>query len=140
MSRIPIPASIVVLSVASQPPLKGVERPLGILPNRFRPAARDHAALEAHLGMLGALWKSAVSAATSQRTALAVAEEREIDGVRVDSYDEAHVVEIVMRVALKIRTNTLSEFAQTDVASPDNSNQWFRSCGNGHPGLSELGR
>jgi len=75
MSRIPIPASIDAAPAASRPLLKGVERQLGVAPNLFRLVARSPAALEAYLGMLGALGKGALPAATRERIALAVAEQ-----------------------------------------------------------------
>jgi uncharacterized peroxidase-related enzyme len=74
MSRIPIPATVDVAPAASRPLLEGVERQLGVVPNLFRLVARSPAALEAYLGILGALGKGALPAATRERIALAVAE------------------------------------------------------------------
>lgn len=75
MSRIPIPASLDAAPAASRPLLEGVQRQLGVVPNLFRLVARSPAALEAYVGMLGALAKGALPAATRERIALAVAEQ-----------------------------------------------------------------
>jgi len=74
MSRIPTPASIAASPAASQPLLQAVERQLGSVPNLFRVVANSPAALEGYLGMMGALAKGALPAATRERIALAVAE------------------------------------------------------------------
>jgi uncharacterized peroxidase-related enzyme len=74
MSRIPTPASIAASPAASQPLLQAVEEQLGSVPNLFRVVANSPAALEGYLGMMGALAKGALPAATRERIALAVAE------------------------------------------------------------------
>jgi len=74
MSRIPTPASIAASPAASQPLLQAVEKQLGSVPNLFRVVANSPAALEGYLGMMGALAKGALPAATRERIALAVAE------------------------------------------------------------------
>ncbi|MBW8778970.1 MAG: peroxidase-related enzyme [Burkholderiales bacterium] len=74
MSRIPTPASIAASPVASQALLQAVEKQLGSVPNLFRLVANSPAALEGYLGMMGALAKGALPAATRERIALAVAE------------------------------------------------------------------
>ena len=74
MSRIPTPATIAASPAASQPLLLAVEQLLGSVPNLFRLAATSPAALEGYLGMMGALAKGALPAATRERVALAVAE------------------------------------------------------------------
>ena len=74
MSRIPTPASISAAPAASQPLLEAVNKQLGSVPNLFRLAATSPAALEGYLGMMGALAKGALPAATRERIALAVAE------------------------------------------------------------------
>ena len=74
MSRIPTPASISAAPAASQPLLEAVNRQLGSVPNLFRLVATSPAALEGYLGMMGALAKGALPAATRERIALAVAE------------------------------------------------------------------
>ena len=74
MSRIPTPASIAASPAASQPLLEAVGKQLGSVPNLFRLAATSPAALEGYLGMMGALAKGALPAATRERIALAVAE------------------------------------------------------------------
>ena len=74
MSRIPTPASISAAPAASQPLLEAVNKQLGTVPNLFRLVATSPAALEGYLGMMGALAKGALPAATRERIALAVAE------------------------------------------------------------------
>jgi uncharacterized peroxidase-related enzyme len=51
-----------------------VKQQLGVAPNLFRLVANSPAALEGHVGLIGALGKGALPAATRQRIALAVAE------------------------------------------------------------------
>ena len=74
MSRIPIPASINAAPAASRPLLEAVKRQLGIVPNLFRLVSNSPVALEGYLGVLSALNKGALAAATRERIALAVAE------------------------------------------------------------------
>jgi uncharacterized peroxidase-related enzyme len=74
MSRIPIPATIETAPVASQPLLNAVKKQLGVAPNVFRLAAISPAALEGYVGLIGALGKGTLPAATHERIALAVAE------------------------------------------------------------------
>lgn len=74
MSRITIPATIAAAPAASQPLLKAVEQSLGTVPNLFRLAANSPAALEAYLGLSGALAKGELPAPTPERIALAIAE------------------------------------------------------------------
>lgn len=74
MSRIPTPASIEMAPAASQPLLQAVNKQLGSVPNLFRLTANSPAALEGYLGMMGALSKGKLPAATRERIALAVAE------------------------------------------------------------------
>lgn len=74
MSRIPTPASIEAAPTASQPLLQAVKKQLGIVPNLFRLVANSPAALEGYLGLLGALGKGDLPAATRERIAIAVAE------------------------------------------------------------------
>jgi uncharacterized peroxidase-related enzyme len=74
MSRIPTPATIEAAPVASQPLLQAVKKQFGTAPNLFRLVSNSPAALEGYLGMLGALGKGALPAATRERIALAVAE------------------------------------------------------------------
>lgn len=77
MSRLAIPATIEAAPAASQPMLEAVKRKLGLAPNLFRLVATSPAALEALLGLSGALAKGGISATTGERIALAVSE---IDG------------------------------------------------------------
>lgn len=74
MSRLPIPATITAAPDASQPLLRAVERQLGSAPNLFRLVANSPAALEGYVGLMGALGKGALPAATREGIALAVAE------------------------------------------------------------------
>src|SRR3978361_1576271 len=74
MSRLPTPPSIETSPAASQPLLQAVKKQLGVAPNLFRLVANSPAALEAYLGMNGALAKGALPAQTRERIALAVAE------------------------------------------------------------------
>ena len=74
MSRIPTPATIDAAPAASRPLLEAVKKQLGVAPNLFRMVANSPAALEGYLGMMGALGKGALPAATRERIALAVAE------------------------------------------------------------------
>jgi len=74
MSRIPTPATIAAAPAASRPLLEGVKRQLGVAPNLFRMVGNSPAALEAYVGILGALDKGTLPAPTRERIALAVAE------------------------------------------------------------------
>jgi uncharacterized peroxidase-related enzyme len=74
MSRLLTPATIDVAASASQPMLKAVEKQLGSVPNLFRMVANSPAALEGYVGLLGALSKGTLSAATGERIAIAVAQ------------------------------------------------------------------
>ena len=74
MSRIATPASIEAAPAASQPLLRAVKQQLGVVPNLFRLVANSPAALEAYVGLIGALGKGSLPAATRERIALAVAE------------------------------------------------------------------
>jgi uncharacterized peroxidase-related enzyme len=74
MSRIPVPSTIEAAPEASRPLLAQVKQQLGVAPNLFRLVANSPAALEGHVGLIGALGKGALPAATRQRIALAVAE------------------------------------------------------------------
>lgn len=73
MSRLHTPASTEAAPAPSRPLLQAVERQLGVVPNLFRMVATSPAALEGYLGMLGALSKGTLPAATRERIALAVA-------------------------------------------------------------------
>jgi uncharacterized peroxidase-related enzyme len=74
MSRIPTPATIESAPEASRSLLEAVKKQLGVSPNVFRVVANSPAALEGYVGLLGALAKGALPAATHERIALAVAE------------------------------------------------------------------
>jgi uncharacterized peroxidase-related enzyme len=74
MSRIPTPATIADAPAAAQPLLEAVKKQLGVAPNLFRLVANSPAALEAYVGLTGALGKGALPAQTRERIALAVAE------------------------------------------------------------------
>ena len=73
MSRIPIPATEQAPS-AAQPLLASAKKRLGTVPNLLRILANSPAALEAYLGLSGALANGDLDAATRERVALAVAE------------------------------------------------------------------
>ncbi|MEQ1580643.1 MAG: carboxymuconolactone decarboxylase family protein [Steroidobacteraceae bacterium] len=74
MSRLPIPATPSAAPAASQPLLQDVKQQLGSVPNLFRLVANSPAALEGYVGLMGALAKGDLPAATRERIALAVAE------------------------------------------------------------------
>jgi uncharacterized peroxidase-related enzyme len=74
MSRITTPPTIEAAPAASQPLLQAVKKMLGVVPNLFRLVANSPAALEGYLGMMGALNKGELPAATRERIALTVAE------------------------------------------------------------------
>ena len=73
MSRIPIPATIEAAPAVSQPLLAAVQKQLGVVPNLFRLVSNSPAALEGYLGLINALGKGTLPAATRERVALAVA-------------------------------------------------------------------
>jgi uncharacterized peroxidase-related enzyme len=74
MTRIATPATIADAPAASRPLLDAVAKQLGSAPNMFRAIAVSPQALEGHLGLFGALGKGALTPATRERIALAVAE------------------------------------------------------------------
>ena len=74
MSRLLTSASVTDAPSASQPLLHAVQSQLGVVPNLFRLVAGSPAALEGYLGMMTALAKGALPAATRERIALAVAQ------------------------------------------------------------------
>jgi uncharacterized peroxidase-related enzyme len=74
MSRITAPAAIAEAPAAARPLLEAVRAQLGVVPNLFRTVALSPAALEGYLGMMGALSKGTLPAATRERIALAVAQ------------------------------------------------------------------
>jgi len=74
MSRISTPASIADAPEASRSLLNAVKSQLGVAPNLFRMVANSPAALEGYVGMIGALGKGTLSAATRERLALTVAQ------------------------------------------------------------------
>jgi uncharacterized peroxidase-related enzyme len=73
-TRIPTPATIAAAPEASRSLLEDVKKQLGVAPNLFRMVANSPAALQGYVGLLGALGKGALPAATHERIALAVAE------------------------------------------------------------------
>jgi uncharacterized peroxidase-related enzyme len=87
--------------VGSRPLLEAVKKQLGIAPNISRMVASSPAALEGYLGLIGALGKGALPAATQERIALAVAEANRCDyclsahtylGKNVAKLDDAEMV------------------------------------------------
>ena len=79
MSRLTTHATIDAAPEGSRPLLEAVKKQLGVAPNLFRVIASSPAALEGHLGLMGALGKGTLSAATHERIALAVAEANRCD-------------------------------------------------------------
>ena len=73
-TRILTPATIAAAPEASRSLLEGVKQQLGVAPNLFRMVANSPAALQGYVGLLGALGKGALPAATHERIALAIAE------------------------------------------------------------------
>jgi uncharacterized peroxidase-related enzyme len=74
MARIPTPATIEAAPEAARPVLEAMQKQLGRLPNIFRIVSNSPAALNAYVGLNGALQKGALPAATRERIALALAE------------------------------------------------------------------
>src|SRR5262245_13001494 len=100
MSRIFTPASIEEAPSASRPLLETVKKLLGSVPNLFRMVANSPAALEGYVGLLGALSKGSLPAATHERIALLVADANGCDyclsahswlGKNVAKLDEAEM-------------------------------------------------
>jgi uncharacterized peroxidase-related enzyme len=74
MSRLTTYATIDTAPESSRPLLEAVKKLLGVAPNLFRMVAGSPAALEAYVGVMGALAKGELPAATHERIALAIAE------------------------------------------------------------------
>jgi uncharacterized peroxidase-related enzyme len=74
MSRITIPADVAAAPQAAQSMLNAVNAQLGVVPNMFRLIANSPQTLEGFLGLSSSLGKGALSVATRNRIALAVAE------------------------------------------------------------------
>jgi uncharacterized peroxidase-related enzyme len=79
MSRIATPATVEAAPEASRPLLEAVGKMLGVVPNLFRMVSNSSAALEGYVGLIGALAKGTLPAATHERIALTVAEFNECD-------------------------------------------------------------
>lgn len=79
MSRLTTYATIDAAPEGSRPLLEAVKKQLGVAPNLFRMVASSPAALEGYVGLIGALGKGALPAATHERVALAVAEANRCD-------------------------------------------------------------
>lgn len=79
MSRLTTYATIDAAPEGSRPLLEAVKKQLGVAPNLFRMVANSPAALEGYVGLIGALGKGALTAATHERVALAVAEANRCD-------------------------------------------------------------
>jgi len=73
-TRISTPATIAAAPQPSRALLEDVTKQLGVTPNLFRMVANSPAALQGYVGLLGALGKGALPAATHERIALAIAE------------------------------------------------------------------
>jgi uncharacterized peroxidase-related enzyme len=74
MSRIHTPPTVNDAPEPARPKLDAVKQMLGVVPNLFRMVANSPAALDGYVGMLGALARGKLAAATQERIALAVAE------------------------------------------------------------------
>lgn len=74
MSLIPTPATVEAAPVASQAMLQAVQAQLGSVPNLFRLVSTSPETLEGYVGLMGALGKGSLPAATRERIALAIAE------------------------------------------------------------------
>jgi uncharacterized peroxidase-related enzyme len=79
MSRLTTYATIAAAPEGSRLLLEAVKKQLGVAPNLFRMVAGSPAALEGYVGLIGALGKGALPAATHERVALAVAEANRCD-------------------------------------------------------------
>lgn len=79
MSRLTTYATIDAAPEGSRPLLEAVKKQLGVAPNLFRMVASSPAALEGYVGLMNALGKGALPAATHERIALAVAEANRCD-------------------------------------------------------------
>jgi uncharacterized peroxidase-related enzyme len=79
MSRLTTYATIDAAPEGSRPLLEAVKKQLGVAPNLFRMVASSPAALEGYVGLIDALGKGALPAATHERVALAVAEANRCD-------------------------------------------------------------
>ena len=71
MSRIATPATVDAAPEASRSLLEAVGKQLGIVPNLFRMVSNSRAALEGYVGLIGALGKGSLPAATHERIAFA---------------------------------------------------------------------
>jgi uncharacterized peroxidase-related enzyme len=121
MSRIATPASIEEAPPAARPQLEAVKKMLGSVPNLFRMVATSPAALEGYLGMLGALSKGALPAATHERIALTVAEANGCDyclsahawlGKNVARLDDAEMAANRTGSSLDAHANAAVRFAR----------------------------
>ena len=74
MSRIHTPPTVADAPATARPQLEAVHKMLGTVPNIFRMVANSPAALDGYVGLLGALSRGKLAAATHERIALAVAE------------------------------------------------------------------
>ncbi len=121
MSRIHTPASIDAAPPAARPQLETVKKLLGSAPNVFRMAANSPAALEGYVGMLGALAKGELPAATHERIALTVAEANGCDyclsahawlGKNVAKLDEAEMAANRRGTSTDARADAAVRFAR----------------------------
>jgi uncharacterized peroxidase-related enzyme len=121
MSRIPTPASIDDAPPAARPQLEAVKKMLGSVPNLFRMVANSPAALEGYVGLLGALSKGSLPAATHERIALALAETNGCDyclsahawlGQNVAKLDDAEMAANRRGASLDPRADAAVRFAR----------------------------
>lgn len=121
MSRIHTPASIDEAPPAARASLETVKKLLGAAPNLFRMVANSPAALEGYVGMLGALSKGSLPAATHERIAMAVAESNACDyclsahawlGKNVAKLDDAELAANRRGTSLDPRADAAVRFAR----------------------------
>jgi uncharacterized peroxidase-related enzyme len=121
LSRIPTPASIDDAPPAARPQLEAVKKMLGSVPNLFRMVANSPAALEGYVGLLGALSKGSLPAATHERIALALAETNGCDyclsahawlGQNVAKLDDAEMAANRRGASLDPRADAAVRFAR----------------------------
>src|SRR4051812_39102129 len=95
MTRLTTYATIDAAPEGSRSLLEGVKKQLGLVPNLFRMVANSPAALEGYVGLIGALAKGSLPAATHERIALVVAEANDCDYcLSAHSYLGKHVAKL----------------------------------------------
>jgi uncharacterized peroxidase-related enzyme len=117
----PTPGTIDDAPPAARPQLEAVKKMLGSVPNLFRMVANSPAALEGYVGLLGALSKGSLPAATHERIALAIAETNGCDyclsahawlGQNVAKLDDAEMAANRRGASLDPRADAAVRFAR----------------------------